>query len=83
MKNKFIIYLPPPNFVYDATTLLPIVSVFICWIIYYSTSHFRKGRIRTISETVMFFPENRIFPMAMSIDAILLLLIFLMRQKIL
>lgn len=82
MKNKFIIYLPPPNFVYDATTLLPIVSVFICWIIYYSTSHFRKGRIRTISETVMFFPENRIFPMAMSIDAILLLLIFLMRQKI-
>lgn len=82
MKTKFIIYLPSPSFIYEVTTILPIVSILICWIIYYSTSHFRRGRIRNISETVMFFPENRIFPVTMSIDAILLLLIFLMRQKI-
>lgn len=82
MKTKFIIYLPSPGFIYEVTTILPVVSILICWIIYYSTSHYRKGRIRTISETVMFFPENRIFPVAMSIDSILLLLIFSMRQKI-
>lgn len=82
IKTKFIIYLPSPGFVYEVTMILPFVSILICWSIYYSTSHYRRGRIRTISETVMFFPENRIFPVAMSIDAILLLLIFLMRQKI-
>lgn len=82
MKKNFIISMPSPNFIYHMATLLPLISTLICWSIYYSTSHLRKGRIRTISETVNYFPENRIFPIAMNIEAIMLLLIFLVRQKI-
>ncbi|OHT16722.1 hypothetical protein TRFO_12981 [Tritrichomonas foetus] len=80
--ESMIIQLGSPKTIYKIASIFPVVTVLACWSIYYSTNHFRKGRIRTISETVQFFPENRIFPVAMNIEAMFLFFILVVRQKI-
>ena len=81
--QNLIISFFSPNVIYKFATIFPFVSILICWSIYYSTGHFKKGRIRTISETVMFYPESLIFLVTMNVESILFLLIFYVRQKML
>lgn len=82
MKIKFSLSLNSLKLIYEFALIVPILSVLFSTIIYYTTWRFKKGRIRTISETVVYFPENKIFAFSMSIDCILLAIIFSIRQKI-
>jgi hypothetical protein len=60
-------------------TFFPFVSVIICWIIYYSCGHQITEYLPTISVTMIPFPESRIFAVTMSVEAIFILIILIIR----
>lgn len=70
------------NHWYTFGAVFPFLSVIVCWIFYYSLGHYDKGVIRTISETVCPFPESRIFGVTMNIEAFILFIFYLIRNKI-
>jgi hypothetical protein len=61
---------------------LPVFGVLASWCTYYSLGHNPPGAILPISQTVIGFPENRIFAVSMNMEAIILLLLLLIRNKI-
>jgi hypothetical protein len=52
----------------------------ICWIVFYSSGHFTPGRVLTISQTVIPFPECRIFSIAMCIESLFIFVLFSIRN---
>ena len=68
--------------IYTIASVFPTISVFSCWIVYYSMKHHTPGIIRTISETVVPFPENRIFPVTMNMECIFLAIAFWLRNSV-
>ena len=63
-------------------SLFPFTSVMVCWAIFYSFGHFREDRLLTISETVIPFPENRIFAVTMNIESVLLIIMYRIRNNV-
>ena len=61
--------------------VFPIAATLACWALYYGIPHSKGERLRTISETVVFFPENRIFAVAMTVESLLLLVIYRIRNE--
>jgi hypothetical protein len=59
----------------------PAFPVILSCTLYYVLGHSRPGRIRTISEMVMDYPERAIFSSTLSITALLLLLCFFAREQ--
>jgi hypothetical protein len=62
--------------------VFPFLSVVICWVFFYGLGHSTRGRLLTISETVNFWPENRIFAGSMNVEALLLLLLYFIRNRV-
>ena len=67
--------------IYIIASVFPFLSVLACWGCYYGLGHHHGGRIRTISETVIPFPENRIFPVTMNMECVFLLVALVLREK--
>jgi hypothetical protein len=67
---------------YIFSSAFPIIAVIACWICFYSLGHSTPGRILTISETMVPFPENRIFAVSMNIESVFLFVLYLIRNKI-
>jgi thiosulfate reductase cytochrome b subunit len=67
---------------YTVAFVLPIVAVLICWIFYYAFNHHEPGRIESISLTVIQSPENRIFALMMNVEVVLLIPLYLARNKV-
>lgn len=67
--------------IYSIASIFPTLSVFTCWGVYYGLKH-NDSIIRTISETVNPFPENRIFPVTMCIECIFLGIVMWLRNSI-
>lgn len=67
--------------VFVMAAVFPFLGVLACWGVYYGMGHHYGNKIRTISETVMPFPENRIFPSIMNMECIFLGMAFLVREK--
>ena len=67
--------------IYLIASIFPFLSVLACWACHYGLNHHRKDSIRTISETVIPFPENRIFPVTMNMECIFLLVALVIREK--
>jgi hypothetical protein len=65
---------------YYIASIFPVASVMVCWILFYSLGHFTPGRVLTISETVVPFPECRIFSIAMCIESLFVFVIFSIRN---
>lgn len=65
---------------YYIGAIFPFLSVVSCWICFYTLGHFHSDHILTISETVIPFPENRIFPVAMFIESIMLTFFYFIRN---
>jgi uncharacterized membrane protein len=57
---------------FHVAAILPAIGIPCLSAVYYTTSHYRPGRIRTISEMVNAFPENRFFAVIYTIDAVLI-----------
>lgn len=76
------IQLSRPNWLFYFGSIFPFASVIAGWCIYYGYGHHTPGCLRTISETVIPFPENRIFSTTMNVECLVLILIFLLRRKI-
>jgi hypothetical protein len=70
------------RFWYVTGFLFPTFSVFLCWFFFYYLGHNPTGNLMTVSETVLKFPENRIFAVTMNVEAVILLLLFMVRNKI-
>lgn len=70
-----------PNWlnIYNIAGIFPLLSILVCWIFYYGLNH-NDSVIRTISETVKTFPENRIFPVTMCIECIFLSIVIWIRN---
>lgn len=66
--------------IYKIAGLFPLFSVGACWIFYYGLKH-NDSVIRTISETVKPFPENRLFPVTMCIECIFLSIVIWIRNS--
>ena len=84
-----------PKIWYIIGSIFPIVSVGVCWAIFYGTGHFKNGwideegkkitfkqKVLDISVTVVPYPENKIFPVTMCIEAVIILFLYLMRNNI-
>jgi hypothetical protein len=67
---------------YAFAFVFPIVTVVVCWVFYYALNHRKPGRIESISLTVIRAPENRIFALMMNVEAILLIPLYLARNKV-
>jgi hypothetical protein len=67
---------------YVAGSALPFVSVVVCWVFFYGLGQSPRGRLLTISETVNLWPQNRIFAGAMNVEALLLALLYLARNRV-
>lgn len=65
---------------YYIGAIFPFLSVVSCWICFYTLGHFHSDHILTISETVIPFPENRIFPVAMCIESVMLIFFYTIRN---
>lgn len=76
------IQLPKHINIFTIAGIFPILSVFSCWAIYYSMKQNTPGLIRTISETMNPFPENRIFPVTMNIECVFLVIVYWLRNSI-
>ena len=68
--------------IYTISSVFPTLSVFSCWGVYYGAKHYTPGVIRTISETVVPFPENRIFPVTMCIECVFLSVALWLRNSV-
>jgi hypothetical protein len=68
---------------YIISALFPILAVLVSWICFYSLDHHTPNVIVTISETVAPFPQNRIFAVCMNMEAVFILILYLIRNKIL
>ena len=68
--------------IYTIASVFPTLSVFSCWGVYYGAKHYTPGVIRTISETVVPFPENRIFPVTMCIECVFLSVALWLRNSV-
>ena len=68
--------------VFVIASVFPFLSVLACWACYYGLKHNKGPRIRTISETVIPFPENRIFPVTMNMECIFLLVAIAIREGV-
>jgi len=68
--------------IYYISIILPFVSVIVCWIFYYSMHNKYDGRIKTISETVLYFPETRIFGVGLSIESVFVFVLILIRNTV-
>ena len=68
--------------IYTLASVFPTLSVFSCWGVYYSMKHNTPGVLRTISETVNPFPENRIFPVTMNMECIFLTIAYWIRNSL-
>jgi hypothetical protein len=60
----------------------PILAILFCWFFFYYLRHYTPGRVLTISETVIHWPENRIFAASMNIEALLLFILCSIRNRI-
>lgn len=67
------------KFVYYVASVLPIITMAICWGFYFKNQHWNINYLPTVSLTVVDFPESRIFSVLMSIESILLFLVYFMR----
>lgn len=68
-------------YLYYFGAIFPFLAVVSCWICFYSLGHFNSDHILTISETVISFPENRIFPSTMCMESIILIILFNIRNN--
>ena len=68
--------------IFTIASVFPTIAVFSCWGVYYSLKHHTPGIIRTISETVVPFPENRIFPVTMNIECVFIAMAFWLRNSV-
>ena len=77
------IYFQHSQWIYLFAFLFPTLSVFTGFYIFYTTpNHNPTKSIVTISETVIPFPENRIFPVTMNIECVLLFMLLWIRIKL-
>jgi hypothetical protein len=60
---------------YAYASLFPFGGVLLCWALFYSLRHNASRRLLTISETVIPFPENRIFAVSMNVEALVLIIV--------
>lgn len=81
INTKITITKPEWLNIYDIAGIFPLLSVLVCWVFYYGLKH-NDSVIRTISETVKPFPENRIFPVTMCIECIFLGIVIWIRNSI-
>ena len=70
------------HLIYWVAFLIPTMSTLICFLIYYFIHHDPEDCIPTISTVANQFPQNRLFPICMSIEACILGVIFFIRCKI-
>ena len=62
-------------------SVFPFLSVVAGWIVYYSLGHNTPGVLLTISETVIPFPECRIFAVTMNMEVIFLYMLYTIRNN--
>jgi hypothetical protein len=67
---------------YLFASIFPILSLIVAWSFFYGFDHYTSGRILPISETVLQSPESRIFAATMNFEALLLLCLYLLRNRI-
>jgi hypothetical protein len=67
---------------YIFASVFPFVSILTCWFFFYSLHHSKRGRVLTISETVIDSPESRIFAGTMHIEALVLFLLYGVRNRV-
>lgn len=79
-KNELTITIPKWINIYSIASIFPTLSVFSCWGVYYGLGH-NDSILRTISETVNPFPENRIFPVTMCMECIFLAIVMWIRNS--
>lgn len=71
--------------IYIVCTVIPVVTLTVTFSLFFTTEgHYGSyGFIPTMSETVVFFPENRIFLVGMSVTAAFMTLYFFFRNHLL
>ena len=80
INTKLTIAIPFWLNIYVLAGIYPLLSVLVCWGFYYGLRH-NDSVIRTISETVKPFPENRIFPVTMCTECIFLAIVIWIRNS--
>lgn len=80
--SKVILEIPNWNILHDFAAIFPMLSVLVSWTFYYYYERYPEQGLQTISETVIYFPENRIFSATMNIESLILLIVFYLRVNI-
>lgn len=70
------------NYLYLVGFVFPFASVIVCWIIFYSMKHYTPGVVLSISETVIPFPESRVFAVTMNIEVWIIVILYIIRNSI-
>ncbi|OHS99802.1 hypothetical protein TRFO_33673 [Tritrichomonas foetus] len=65
---------------YYIGAIFPFLAVIVSWICFYSLGQYDADYLLTISETMVPFPQNRIFPSAMCIESIILIGLYFVRN---
>lgn len=73
-----VLHLLKPAYFFGS--IFPFAAVILCWCLFYGLKHHQRGRVLTISETVVPFPESRVFAIAMNIEAWVIILVFCVRN---
>jgi hypothetical protein len=67
---------------YWIALIFPVSTVLVCWVIFYSIHYSASGRLPTVSDAIVGFPENVVFSVAMHIEIILIVILYLIRNHI-